>query len=89
MAGPTLCCEALLSEADVGWVLRYTGQLKLCYNIIHSKGKLCCCINTRQLFSLISFKEIFEVTSWEKCQHQSLSVYLYTSPTKAKGVSSF
>lgn len=44
MTGPALCCEALLSEADVGWVLRFTGQLELCYN--HREGKLCCCINT-------------------------------------------
>ena len=46
MMGNTLCCEALLSGAGVGWVLRSTGQLRLCYKIIHSEEKLCYCINT-------------------------------------------
>lgn len=46
VAGATRWCEALLSGADLGWGLRSTGHLKLCYKIIHSKGKLCYCINT-------------------------------------------
>lgn len=46
VTGPTLCCEPLLSGADMGWVLRSTRQLELCYEIIHSEGKLCYCINT-------------------------------------------
>lgn len=41
--GTTVYCEALLSGADTGWVLRSTAQLKLCYR---SEGKLCYCINT-------------------------------------------
>lgn len=90
VTSPTLPCEALLNGADVGWVLRSTGQLKLHFkNYIskfHNEGKLCNSINATDTVIFLNWLfRSFKVTSWKNWQHWSLSGFVCTPPTRQRG----